>query len=257
MRRARNALRKGLVITMRPSLRSHARSHTRSHIMPPPPRRELRKLVRKLGVAARPAEQKAALSTLLQLCRDPDSRTAVVSAGATPGLVHLLGPGFAADVHLDATMALVHLADSTSEVAITTAGAIPPLVQLLGSGSSAHAAAALMSLAVNADCKTTIAAAGAVPSLVQLLGGAGSQTLTTRYSAGALSNLANGTDNVAVAITAAGAVPALRQLLLSSSDADTKQYASRTLVGLRISGAVIDTAEANAEVQGAMGALRI
>ncbi|KAG1667537.1 hypothetical protein FOA52_013727 [Chlamydomonas sp. UWO 241] len=52
--------------------------------MPPLTRRELRKLVRKLGVVARPREQKQALVTVVQLCRDgdEDSLAAIAEAAA-------------------------------------------------------------------------------------------------------------------------------------------------------------------------------
>ncbi|KAG1664457.1 hypothetical protein FOA52_006303 [Chlamydomonas sp. UWO 241] len=61
--------------------------------MPPLPRRDLRNLVRKLGVATRPHEQKQAVYALAKLCHDgdADSRAAITAIGAIPPLVQLLG----------------------------------------------------------------------------------------------------------------------------------------------------------------------
>jgi hypothetical protein len=97
--------------------------------MPPPPRRKLsfRKLVRKLGAAARPV-QKTALAGLTQLCRDPSNLVAIAAAGPIPDVVLLLGPGYPDSVHQDAARALAHLsAHDDNKVTITAAGAIPPL----------------------------------------------------------------------------------------------------------------------------------
>ncbi|KAG1672852.1 hypothetical protein FOA52_004656 [Chlamydomonas sp. UWO 241] len=68
--------------------------------MPPLPRRDLRNLVRKLGVNARPSQQVQSLAAIALLCRDggADSRTAIASAGAIPPMVQLLGVDSPADV---------------------------------------------------------------------------------------------------------------------------------------------------------------
>ncbi|KAG1655576.1 hypothetical protein FOA52_009078 [Chlamydomonas sp. UWO 241] len=106
--------------------------------MPPLSRRDLRKLVRKLGVNARPGEQQQALETLAFVCRDgsPERLAALAAAGPIPELVQLLGPGFPTHVQHFASAALGRLVDIAGD-ALTAAGAIPPLVQLLGPNCAA------------------------------------------------------------------------------------------------------------------------
>jgi hypothetical protein len=56
-----------------------------SHTMPPRPRREVRRLVRKLGEHDRPAEQKQALAAILVLSRADDNRAALAAGAIQPG----------------------------------------------------------------------------------------------------------------------------------------------------------------------------
>jgi hypothetical protein len=108
--------------------------------MPPLPLRDLKKLVKKLGAGARPA-QRQALETLSDLteARNPDSLAAVAAVGAIPPLVESLLTGSPSDTQYDAAGILMDLADR-AELAVTIAGAgagaIPPLVTL-GSASPA------------------------------------------------------------------------------------------------------------------------
>ncbi|KAG1656174.1 hypothetical protein FOA52_008713 [Chlamydomonas sp. UWO 241] len=103
-------------------------------------RRDLRKLVRKLVVSARP-EREQSLLVLLFLSsgedQDTDYNAAIAAAGAIPPLVQLMGPSLPADVQEKAAGILTNIAQNEDTVvAIAAAGAIPPLVQLLGLGSS-------------------------------------------------------------------------------------------------------------------------
>jgi hypothetical protein len=145
--------------------------------MPPLPKRNLWKLVRKLGANTEPGERAEALAVIVEGCKrlHGDFRVAIVAVGAIPLLVHLLGPGSSAKVQRDAARTLVLLArDDESGIGIAAAGAIPPLVRLLGPASSAevqqYAASALSFIALNSDNVVTIASAGAIPLLVQMLG---------------------------------------------------------------------------------------
>ncbi|KAG1674308.1 hypothetical protein FOA52_013497 [Chlamydomonas sp. UWO 241] len=92
---------------------------------------------------------------ITRLCVDGDSGSLafIVSAGAIPPLVQLLGPGASDDVQMAAAGALVNLAGNDNQFTIADAGAIPLLVQLLGAGSADlgtnFAASALMALGHN------------------------------------------------------------------------------------------------------------
>jgi hypothetical protein len=150
--------------------RCHACAAAASHTMRAPPRRDVRKLVRKLGVGARPTEVKDALRAIstLVIHLDPDCLSAVLDAGAIPHLVSLLGHS-QADVQQLASGTLgvlLAFAESTgwSTGAAHAADTIPILVQLLGAGSlpivHEHASGIFAGLAKNANCAAAIAAAG-------------------------------------------------------------------------------------------------
>ncbi|KAG1667536.1 hypothetical protein FOA52_013726 [Chlamydomonas sp. UWO 241] len=79
--------------------------------MPPLTRRDLRTLVRKLGVVTRPHEQKQAMNTVAQLliCDEDDDSLAFFT-GAIPALVQLLGAGSTAGAQEDASLVRESLA---------------------------------------------------------------------------------------------------------------------------------------------------
>ncbi|KAG1654698.1 hypothetical protein FOA52_003923 [Chlamydomonas sp. UWO 241] len=81
--------------------------------MPPLTRRELRKLVRKLGVVTRPREQQAML-VVVQLINDgnEDNIAAIVEAGVIPAVVQLMGPGSPVASQEASIAALAFLAES-------------------------------------------------------------------------------------------------------------------------------------------------
>ncbi|KAG1656502.1 hypothetical protein FOA52_012502 [Chlamydomonas sp. UWO 241] len=193
--------------------------------MPPPPRRELRELVRKLGAASRSEEQKMALQSICSLCfdgeedkrGDADSMAAIAAAGAIPPLVQLLRQDSPALVKQYATNVLMGIAARAARetlAAFTAAGAFAPLVQMLRPGSLSltqyYAAAALSYLCSNREGEKTtenavaMVSAGAIPLLVQLLG-PGSPALVQGMAAMTLVAFAGNPANAAT-IAACGAM---------------------------------------------------
>jgi hypothetical protein len=186
----------------------HMHAAPSPYAMPPLARRDVRNIVRKLGAGARPSQQMEAAKMIAGLADDGAATAAIVSAGAIPPLVQLLGPGASsAEVPYYAAASLSNLAQ-TAELAATiaAAGAVPLLVQLLGPGSTAevqrNAALALCNLAQLADIAATIAAAGAIPPLVQLVG-PGSDGITKRAASGALNNVGYHNADICASIAAA------------------------------------------------------
>jgi hypothetical protein len=149
---------------------------------------------------------------------------AIVSAGAIPRLVSLLGGGgglgggsgsYPAQMSCGTLMNLANTA--ANQASIAAAGAIPRLVQLLGGADSspavqAAAAGVLRNLALLVANHAPIVAAGAIPRLVQLLARRhdGLASAVHEFATGVLMHLARDTP---AAIVAAGAIPLLVQLL--------------------------------------------
>jgi hypothetical protein len=219
-------------------------AHDRSHVatQDASTKRDVKNLVRHLGENARPAQKKQALVTIVNLRfeggqADSDIVVAIASAGAIPLLVRLLGAGSPADVQQNAARALGRLALHDDNI-VTIAGAVPHLVQL-GPRSTAlaqeNAALTLSFLACNADNAVTIVDAGAISLLVQLLEpGSGVRKNIAGAAAGALSSIAEFSDQYKVKIAAVGAIPLLVQLLGAGSTAKVQQSAAAALANLSL-----------------------
>ncbi|KAG1670962.1 hypothetical protein FOA52_011397 [Chlamydomonas sp. UWO 241] len=184
--------------------------------MPPPSRRDLANLLRKLDSNA----SLQALTTILELCCDESNRAVLAAAGAIPPLVRLLGPEVPVDVQMNSAAVLSTLADhnTANAFSIATAGAIAPLVRLLrspGAFKSVHlnASGALVALVESdiAQIAAGIAAAGAIPPLVKLLG-SDSPAMLQQNAARLLGSLAQHAE-YAASIAGAGAVRPLVRLL--------------------------------------------
>jgi vacuolar protein 8 len=209
---------------------------------PPPPRRNLKKLVRKLGMGSPPDEREQALAGITEVCLygHPEFRVAITAAGAIPLLVRLLRPDLSGGVHSRATSALGALAwNPHNKGTIAAAGAIPLLVRLLGPGSSAdtQSNSSLLIGRLAEDDETainTITAAGAIPALAQLLGPSSTDAVHV-HAAGALKQLAQNYEN-AVAIASAGAIPPLVQLLGLGNAADVQERAAGVICDLAAAG---------------------
>lgn len=130
------------------------------------------------GANARPEMQREFLGLIAMCVENPDSRAALVAAGAiSPLLLRLAAPGSSAVMQGNAAGALDALAEDDAIAAtIAASGAIPVLLQVLGPGGYAAQAqtTAAMTLRRLADlpesagtCRA-IVAAGAIPVLVQV-----------------------------------------------------------------------------------------
>jgi hypothetical protein len=113
--------------------------------MPPLARRDVRNLVRKLGVHARPAEQQRARNQNYgHVSRE--TLLALVAAGVMPVVVEQLGPGSAPSARADAACVLAGLAlwAEMKAVTIDASGAmeLQLLVELLGAADSTSVTAA-------------------------------------------------------------------------------------------------------------------
>jgi hypothetical protein len=130
--------------------------------MPPLSRRNLKKLVQRLGGACEQDERKLALVTAAELCRDPASQAAIVAAGVMTSLRWYPCWVLALQMTCSWLRQARWCTSLWTRTTRSTAGAIPQLVQLLGPGCSAvvwqNAAGALA--AMNADNAVAIAAAG-------------------------------------------------------------------------------------------------
>ena len=162
------------------------------------------------------------------------AQSEVVSAGALPPLVALLGAESTAEVQSAAAGALRNIicgADNRVKVAAASAGAVSFLVALLGTQEPAavqeQAAAALQHLAFNADSKSKIIAAGAIPSLVALLR-CNNTAAVQEVAAGALCMLVRNADNE-VKTAASVAIPLLVTLLGIQHSAAVQEAAAKAL----------------------------
>ncbi|KAG1675760.1 hypothetical protein FOA52_012416 [Chlamydomonas sp. UWO 241] len=194
----------------------------------PTSRKELAKLVKKLGATAQPGQRQQAIMEMIQLLataaaeNKDDVHAAIAEAGAIPPLVQMLGPRTPVVMQLLAVAILGLLlggADAT-DIAVTmaAAGAIPPLLD---------AAIVLNCLAEYADGAITIAAVGAIPPLVKLLG-PDSPDAVQEQAAALLGRLAEN-DDITADIVAAGAMTRQVQLMGSGSGEETKAAAAGAL----------------------------
>jgi hypothetical protein len=181
--------------------------------MPP---RDLRKDVQTLGANSQPGEQAEAQAVIYNACAsNKDLRAAVVAFGGIPLLVPLLGPGYPAQVHIEAAGTLSMINVTVEDAAVTSCSRChPPTGAAYGAcPSSARvqvaAAMAIMGLARHTLVAPRIVAAGAIPLLVQLLDPRdGPPAGMQKMAAGALCRLAVNAADAAI-ISGAGAIPLL------------------------------------------------
>ncbi|KAI3739321.1 hypothetical protein L2E82_29724 [Cichorium intybus] len=133
-------------------------------------------LLARLLTSPDPLTQEHAMAALLNLtiyeAGKSDSRGSLISAGAVPGIVHVLKKG-SMEAREKAASTIFLLSDTDeNKVTIGSAGAIPPLVLLLTEGTQRRkqiANSALINLCEDHGNKGRAVRAGLVPKLTELL----------------------------------------------------------------------------------------